>query len=265
MPRTQSWTWSIAALAADAALEAPRASMIAAPRLATVGMNSSAIHCLVVDRVPGRASPPTFALTRSGYWVVEWLPQIVMLVISRHRGAACLRGELGDRAVVVEPHHRGEALARDVGGVRLRDQAVGVGRVADDENPDVVRRAGVDRLALGLEDPAVRLQQVGALHALAARAGRRPAARRCSHRTPAFGIVVDVDPGEQREGAVVELHRRALGGLDRIGDLEQAQVHRGVGPEHLAAGDPEEQRVADLARGAGDGDVDGVGSRACSS
>ena len=35
-------------------------------------------------------------------------------------------------------------------------------------------------------------------------------------------VVVDVDPGEQREGAVVELHRGALGGLDRVGDLEQA-------------------------------------------
>ncbi len=34
----------MAALAADLALEAPRASMIAAPRLATVGMNSSSIH-----------------------------------------------------------------------------------------------------------------------------------------------------------------------------------------------------------------------------
>ena len=32
VPRTQSCTWSIAALAAEAALDAPRASMIAAPR-----------------------------------------------------------------------------------------------------------------------------------------------------------------------------------------------------------------------------------------
>src|SRR5687768_18369797 len=70
----------MAAFAADAALEAPRASMIAAPRLATVGMNSSAIH----DSSPTASqalSPSTLALTRSGYWVVEWLPQTVMLEI----------------------------------------------------------------------------------------------------------------------------------------------------------------------------------------
>ena len=40
-------------------------------------------------------------------------------------------------------------------------------------------------------------------------------------------------------------------------DLEQAQHDRLVGAEHLARGDPEEQRVADLPGGAGDGDVDG--------
>ena len=70
-------------------------------------------------------------------------------------------------------------------------------------------------------------------------------------------VVEDVDPAQQREGAVVELHRGALGGLDRVGDLEQAQLDRGVGAEHLAAGDPEQQRVADLPGGAGDGDFDG--------
>ncbi len=81
VPNTQSWTWSIAAFAALAALDAPRASMIAAPRLATVGMNSSAIQASspTTSQAP---SPRTFAFTRSGYCVVEWLPQMVMLVIS---------------------------------------------------------------------------------------------------------------------------------------------------------------------------------------
>ena len=53
VPSTQSWTWSIAALAADAALEAPRASMIAAPRFCTVGMKSSSIQLLIADRLGG--------------------------------------------------------------------------------------------------------------------------------------------------------------------------------------------------------------------
>jgi hypothetical protein len=43
-PSTQSWMWSIAADAADAADEAPRALMIAAPRCCTTGMNVSEYH-----------------------------------------------------------------------------------------------------------------------------------------------------------------------------------------------------------------------------
>ncbi len=71
----------MAAFAAEAALEAPRASMIAAPRFATRGMNSSAIQASS-STASQALSPPTFALTRSGYWVVEWLPHTVMLVTS---------------------------------------------------------------------------------------------------------------------------------------------------------------------------------------
>ena len=68
-------------------------------------------------------------------------------------------------------------------------------------------------------------------------------------------------PGEQRERAVEQLERGALGGLDRLRDLEQVQVHGLVRAEQLAGGDPEQQRVADLAGGAGDGDLRGLGHR----
>ena len=44
VPCTHDRMWSTAALAADAADDAPRASMIAAPRLATVGMNVPSTH-----------------------------------------------------------------------------------------------------------------------------------------------------------------------------------------------------------------------------
>ncbi len=47
--------WSIAALAADAAEDAPRASMISAPRLPTRGMYSFSYQS-GVDLVRGRAS-----------------------------------------------------------------------------------------------------------------------------------------------------------------------------------------------------------------
>ena len=84
---------------------------------------------------------------------------------------AGLGGQLGDRAVVVEPGQRREALARDVGGVGHRDQRVGVGRVAGHADADVVGGDLVEGLALRGEDRAVGLEQVAALHARAARAG----------------------------------------------------------------------------------------------
>ena len=160
-----------------------------------------------------------------------------------------LLGDLGDGAVVVQAHHRGEPLLGHVGGVGLRDEAVGVGRVADDQHLEIGGGVIVERLALRLEDPAVGLEQVAALHALGA--GPRADEQGDVHPVERLGrVVVDVDPGEQREGAVVELHRRALGGLDRLGDLQQGQVDRGVGPQQVSAGDPEQERVADLAGGA---------------
>ena len=44
VPSAQSRMWSIAALAADAADETPRAAMIAAPRLPTVGRKTSSFQ-----------------------------------------------------------------------------------------------------------------------------------------------------------------------------------------------------------------------------
>ena len=72
---------STVALAADAADDSPRASMMAAPRLATVGMNVSAIQAWSFT-ASAALWPPTRALNRSGYCVAEWLPQMVMCEIS---------------------------------------------------------------------------------------------------------------------------------------------------------------------------------------
>ncbi len=80
VPRCQLRTWSIAALAAEAAELAPRASMIAAPRCCTVGMkvDSNQLWSISSDA----ARPFTSAWKMSGYWVAEWLPQIVMCLTS---------------------------------------------------------------------------------------------------------------------------------------------------------------------------------------
>src|SRR5215218_1436511 len=81
VPLTQVWTWSMAAEAAEAAEEAPRASMMAAPRLATVGMKVSASHFSSLT-TSAAFLPAISAWKMSGYWVAEWLPQIDIFLMS---------------------------------------------------------------------------------------------------------------------------------------------------------------------------------------
>ncbi len=69
---------------------------------------------------------------------------------------------------------------------------------------------------------------------------------------------MQVDAAQQREGAVDELHGDALQRAHRLGDLQQTQVHRLLGPEQLSAGDAKHDAVADLAGCAGDGHSYGV-------
>src|ERR1700740_2757113 len=76
VPRAQSRMWSMAAEAAEAGEDRPRALMMAAPRCCTVGMNSPLIHSWFTSLEA--ALPFTVAARMSGYWVAEWLPQTVM-------------------------------------------------------------------------------------------------------------------------------------------------------------------------------------------
>src|SRR5678810_912748 len=81
LPSTQSWTWSSAALAALAAEDRPRASMMAAPRFCTVGMKSfsSQAWSLIIGQT---FLPSASAWKTSGYCVAEWLPHTVTLRIA---------------------------------------------------------------------------------------------------------------------------------------------------------------------------------------
>src|ERR1700741_1952542 len=81
LPSSQSRAASTVADAAEAADDAPRASMIAAPRLATVGMKSFSIQDWSLT-TSAAFFPPTSAWKMSGYWVAEWLPQIVIFLMS---------------------------------------------------------------------------------------------------------------------------------------------------------------------------------------
>ena len=81
LPVSQSRVWSIVADAAEAAEDAPRASMIAAPRFCTVGMKVFSSQSWS-PTTSAAFRPETSAWNRSGYCVAEWLPQIVILRIS---------------------------------------------------------------------------------------------------------------------------------------------------------------------------------------
>ena len=99
--------WSMAALAAEAAVE--QAAGLDDRRAALLhGRDEVALEPgLVVDR-SAAFLPSTSAWKTSGYCVAEWLPQIVILVMSV-TVAPALAGQLGHGPVVVEAGHGGEA------------------------------------------------------------------------------------------------------------------------------------------------------------
>src|ERR1700720_3393895 len=96
--------------AAEAADELPRASMIAAPRLATVGMKSFSIQFWSLT-TSAAFLPLISAWKTSGYWVAEWLPQIVTFLMSVTAApvflASCEIARLWSRRVSAENRSRG--------------------------------------------------------------------------------------------------------------------------------------------------------------
>jgi len=129
-----------------------------------------------------------------------------------------------------------------------------VRRVADDEDGAVAAGDFAERAALDGEDRAVGLEQVLALHALRARAGADQQ-RVVGVAERHFRVVGDDHAGEQREGAVFQLHDDAAHGGQRRRDVEQLQDDWLILAEQIAVGDAKQQAVADLAGSAGDGDA----------
>ena len=149
-----------------------------------------------------------------------------------------------------------EPFPRNSRGIRHGDQGVGVGRVAGHSDADIVSGDLTQRLALGGEDRAVGLQQVPAFHARAARASADQQGQ--VHAVEDLGrIGTDLHAGQRPERAIVELHHHTLERLQGGFDLEQSQLDRTVGAEQSTARQPEQQAVADLTGGAGDGDFEG--------
>src|ERR1700734_3842080 len=105
VPSSPSRAASVVADAAEAADDAPRASMIAAPRLATVGMKSFSIQDWSLT------TSAAFLPLMSGYWVAEWLPQMVIFLMSLTSApvlwASCEMARLWSRRVKAENRSRG--------------------------------------------------------------------------------------------------------------------------------------------------------------
>jgi hypothetical protein len=107
---------------------------------------------LIVDQL-GRVLPRHLGVEDVGYWVAEWLPQIVMLVMSLTAAPVFLAASwaiarLWSRRVIAVKRSRGMS-----GALLLRDQAVGVGRVADHQHLDVGGGVAFSALPWGLKMP----------------------------------------------------------------------------------------------------------------
>mmetsp|Transcript_33042 Transcript_33042/g.104483 ORF Transcript_33042/g.104483 Transcript_33042/m.104483 type:complete len:204 (+) Transcript_33042:255-866(+) len=76
VPRNQSCMWSEMAWAAERAEESLRAAMMAAPLFWMQGMNSFLYHSSLLTTSLAFL-PLMVAALMSGYWVEEWLPQMM--------------------------------------------------------------------------------------------------------------------------------------------------------------------------------------------
>ena len=226
--------------------------MIAAPALLHRGQEFALEPRPVRDDIDGRTAPDQRVLI---------IRKLRRRMVPPHPHLRHLRvghpGPPGEQAlcpVLVEAHHREPAVLGHLGRVRPGDQAVRVARVADHEHTYVRCRLLGDGTTLRLEDPAVDAEQVLPFHSCLA--GHRPDQQ--SERGAPKGrreVARRLDVDEKGEGAVLQLHHDTLERLHSRLDLEQAQHDRLVLAEHLTGRDAEEQRVADLAGGPGDGHV----------
>ncbi len=253
---SQSRAASIVAEAAEAADEEPRASMIAAPRFATVGMKSFSIH----DWSPTTSAafrPPTSAWKMSGYWVAEWLPQIVIFLISETEApvfaASWEIARLWSSRVSAENRSFGMsgALLIAISALVLAGFPV---------TPIRMSSAATSLSALPWSVKIAPLADSRSPRSIPFVRGRAPtsSARLAPSKTvrASSPISTPARVGNAQSSSSMTTPSSALSAGVISSSL---QLHRGVRPEQGAAGDAEEQAVADLAGGAGHGHLDGLG------
>ena len=211
--------------AAEAAEEEPRASMIAAPRLATVGMKSFSIQSWS-PTTSAAFLPAISAWNTSGYCVAEWLPQIVIFLMSVTGApvlaASCEIARLWSRRVSAENRSCGMS-----GALLIAIRALVLAGL-----PVTPMRTSSAATALRALPCAVKIAPLAESRSprsmpLAARAGADQQ-REVDAVEDRVRVVADLDAGEVRERAVVELHDHALERLQRRRDLQQPQLDRAV-------------------------------------
>ncbi len=159
-------------------------------------------------------------------------------------------------AIVIQPHHRGEAFGIKVGRIGLSDQRVGVGRVANHQHLHIALGMRVQRLSLRCENRAIGRQQIFAFHARPART--RTDQKRAIHILERdIGIIGRDNPLEQREGAIGQLHHNPVQRFQCGRDFQQVQDDGLIGAQHVARGNAKKQGIADLAGRAGNRNTHG--------
>ena len=159
---------------------------------------------------------------------------------------AQLLGQLGKAAVVVQTHHGVETFRRNVLGVSLGNQGVGVGWVAHHKHANIVGRMIVEGRALGAKDLAVGGEQVRALLTLATWLGANQEGGVGTVKC-LVSIVGDGDLLDQWERGIQQFHGHTLCRTKRGGDFQKIQLDRSVLPVHITVGDAPQQGVGDLA------------------
>ena len=176
-------------------------------------------------------------------------------VVYRHLGLRC---RLSHQAVLIKTQHGGEVFWLEIRSALHGDPGIGVAGVADHEHLAVARGGFVERTALSDKNLSIGIKQISALHPFGARAGadkqRDIGVAEGGRR---FGGIFQ--SGKQRKGAVIKLHHDALHLLlaFRGCAVKQLQNNGLVGPEHVAGGDAEKERIADVAGWSGNGNADG--------
>ena len=254
-------TVSITAFAALAAELWPRALMIAAPRCWTLVMNSPSSHASS-PMTSGAGRAPIVACHASGNWVDEWLPQIARSRTSRTGTpaflASCERPRLSSSMVMA--NHRSFGMPWRAAAVEPMSAFVLHGLPTTSTRQSSAASCAIASpwpVKIPPLIPSRSLRSMPSLRGTAPTRSAQLAPRNASSVSAVHTIDSSSGNAQSSSSICTPVERR-----ERRLELEEPEVDRGVVSEGLPGGDPEEQRVADLSGGAGDGHGDGrVGHR----